>query len=312
MRFLLPSLLALLSVPATAADPIDTRNHRSVALPFLRLPFRTSALAPGAREWSAGITSANEFRIVGTVVEDSETQRLNLRLRQGEKWGEWSVDLPILSRGSGFQDPIIDGWHKLVLGWSDPVRDATKFGRSQVSNAGRYSFGSATGIGDITVGAAKSFGRLSTQAALKLPTGDRGELLGSGSPDLGVAIGYASGKGKWHGHAMAGLVLQGRASRLGQAAKLAHQLGLALIYQPNSRDEWILQWQSEEAPIRTGQSRLDLPHRMVTVGYRRRVADRQWLELAFSEDEDLPNRRAPLIASAGPDLTLIVRWVWRM
>ena len=104
------------------------------------------------------------------------------------------------------------------------------------------------------------------------------------------------------------MILQGAAPELEGERTLVHQEALALIYQPNSRDEWVLQWQGESSAVETGVSGSDATHRLVTFGYQRRLGTREFLQLYFSEDRDLFNGTWPEGANIGPDFTIGARW----
>ncbi|MCB8932651.1 MAG: DUF3187 family protein [Chthonomonadaceae bacterium] len=297
--------------------PLATRNHRAPALPFLRFEPRFGVLRTG-REDTVALTVANDFRDVSRgplrVSEDQETTRLAWTQRQALGHGaEWGFELPFLSRGGGFLDPMIDWWHANVLHWSNPDRDAAPFGHSAVELPGSRTFGSASGIGDVSVFAAKAMGRdLVARAALKLPTGDPRRLMGSGGIDAGVMLDWRRPLGgTWTAFAGAGLVLQSPATELDGTRGWADQEYLALMHRANSRDEWIVQWQSERAPLSTGVPASDATHRLVTFAYRRRLDEGSALELFFSEDRDLFSGAWPEGANTGPDITVGVRFVTR-
>lgn len=313
MRSALAILLALGAHAALAEQPrpVDTRNHRAISLAFLRLPALGAPLAIGERAFEGGISLANDFRRFGLLDEDSEIARLDLRYRQN--WGvgrEFYVELPLMSRDGGFLDSIIDWWHRNILQWTDPVRDATDHNRSVVELAGEYRFGSAAGIGDLTVGVRQALcPRLTASVAIKLPTGDASRLMGSGAPDFGIALeGWTLISRRWTLYGQIGLVAQGRATRLSGTRGLVDQELLGLLFQANSRETWIVQWQSEMSPTVTGISGADATHRLITFAYRRRLSDTQTLELYFSEDRDLFNGRFPEGANVGPDFTCGVRF----
>ncbi len=290
--------------------PIETRNHRAISLAFLRFEPRPNFLPPGIREWSLSYTSANDFRQLGAVAEDYELQRIALRYRALWRDGmEWSVEVPFLSRGGGWQDPLIDWWHENVLHWSDPLRNSTPFGRSQVSIPGRSFNGSADGLGDITLMLAKPLTKCLTGSfAIKLPTGNARNLLGSGAPDAGV---YLQGQfpiaRRLNLHAQLGLVLQGKSTELDDARPWLHQEGFSLVWQRNSRDAWIAQWQGESSALRSGVPGSDATHRLLTFGYKRKLSSHQMLDLFFSEDRDVFNGKLPEGANIGPDFTMGVR-----
>ena len=319
-------LVALLTVAcagmiASAQDihPIETRNHRAVTLAFLRLYPQTSVLPFGSKTWSTGITVANDLRRFGegrslVADEDYELVRLELGYRQGLRNGaEWGVQVPILSRGSGFLDSIIDWWHAHTLRWGQSIRDITARYRSVVQLPGEPVFGSATGLGDISFTFAKELDKtVVLNAAVKLPTGDAGKLLGSGGIDLGMSLNAKTSFGRrWYGFAQAGIVAQGHPKELIYARALVHQEALGLVWKPNSRDEWVLQWQGATTALQTGYPKDDAAERLVTFGFQRRLSDHKRLELFFSEDRDLFTGNFPEGANIGPDLTFGARLAWR-
>lgn len=296
------------------AQPIATRNHRPMSLIFLRMPFAGEPLGVKERRLELDLTLANDFRRRLEVDEDSEVDRLGVTYRWGlgrsrEVW----VDGALLSRSGGFLDPIIDAWHRAVLGWSDRARITTERGRSVVALEGEYSFGSATGVGDVTVGITQRLGpRFAVSAAVKLPTGDAGRLLGSGAVDAGVSVeGWTPlGRG-WSLYGQIGLIAQGNATRVSGSRSLVDQEAMALVWAKNSKDTWIAQWQSERSPTVTGVSAVDATHRLITFGYRRKLSEYATLELFFSEDRDLFNGRFPEGANIGPDFTAGARYTWK-
>lgn len=279
---------------------------------FLRMPLGRWPVGREAKgEWSVDLTIANDLRRIGVLDEDAEIDRLSL----GRRWSlgvdrEVWLEVPILSRGSGFLDEIIDWWHRNVLRWTDSARDFTPHRRSVIALDGEYSFGSASGLGDVTIGATQAFGpRLSASAALKIPSGDPSRLLGSGAFDVGFSVDYrAPIARRWSLHTQIGLVAQGTATRLPGTRGLVDQEAVAVIYAPNSRDTWIAQWQGERSPIVTGVPGADATHRLITFGYRRRLSAHETLELFFSEDRDLFNGAFPEGANVGPDFTGGIRY----
>jgi len=221
---------------------------------------------------------------------------------------EWSVEVPILVRGGGVQDPLIDWWHANILHWSDGLRNSTPFGRSVVNVPGS-SFGSASGLGDISGFLAKNLGHgLTLTAGLKIPTGNADQLLGSGNVDAGLYAQKAWSLGRRvYLHTQLGVVAQGKAKDLDSARGLVHQEGLALVWQVNSRDAWVGQWQGESSAVVTGVPESDATHRLITIGYKRKLSHTQILDLYFSEDRDLFSGNFPEGANIGPDFTMGAR-----
>ena len=309
------SVLAVFAV-AGAQDfgPIETRNHRALALPFLRLDPRGDLLHPGEKQWNLGLTIANDFRVLPLagfhrVEEDQETWRFLLDYRQGLSNGmEFGFQLPLMKRGGGILDPIIDWWHANVLHWSDPGRNSTPFGRSVVRFPGS-SFGNAAGIGDASFSLSKKVNRrLTGSVALKLPTGDAGQLIGSGNADGAMSLYYSGAvRGRLSYYLQGGGVIQGRTTAFSGTRGLVHQESMALVWKRNSRDAWIAQWQGESAAISTGVPGSDATHRVLTFGYQRRLTSNRRLDLFFTEDRDVFSGNFPEGANIGPDFTVGAR-----
>lgn len=297
--------------------PIETRNGRVVALPFLRFTPSAGFLRAGESEMSASIQVINDVRRdprdlsqSSTLEEDQETQRLALRYRKGYTNGfEGSVEVPLLFRNGGFMDPIINWYHFAVLGPQNRVRDFLPFGRSFVRVPGVGDFGSAGGLGDVSFQVRKKVSpRLSLGAALKVPTGSANDLLGSGAFDFGFNAEYQTMIGKkLQLNASVGLVAQGKPTVLRNGRGLIDQEMLAITYKKNSRDAFVAQYQNEASPTRVGLESNDGRHVMLTFGYERRISDRDRLDFYFSEDHDLLPGATALVNIA-PDFTIGIRW----
>ncbi len=325
VTFIAPLIFAVMHLqargvrPTTPIDlgPIETRNGRVVCLPFLRFSPSAGFLTEGQQQFDASIQIINDVRRnpkdlqqPSTLEEDQETQRLAFRYRKGLKDGlEASVEVPLLFRNGGFMDPIINWYHFAVLGPQNRVRDFLPFGRSFVRIPGVGDFGSAGGIGDITLALRKQVSpRFSIGGALKLPTGSASELLGSGAFDFGVNAEYQTMIGrKWQLNASLGAVLQGKPTVLKQARSLVDQESLAITYRKNSRDAFVAQYQNEASPTVVGWVGNDDRHVMLTFGYERRISDDQRLDFYFSEDHDLLPGAKELVNIA-PDFTIGIRW----
>jgi hypothetical protein len=299
-------------VAAATAQPLlnPHRNHRAVALPFLRMPASGPALAEG-RRFELSIAVANDFRMTSDVIEDAEVIRLGLRLAWASRLGEVWTEIPHLTRGGGFLDPLIDAWHDRVLGWSDPVRGSTRFGDAIIARRSLYSFGPASGLGDITIGFGRDLGRFTVRAGFKIPTGDPARLLGSGGFDVGAAVerGWRLGP-RWESAAQIGYVLQGSSRRLPGARAQCVQASLAVGLWTSSRDRWALQWSHEDAPIDVGVPAIDSGHRQILITYTR-VTNRGNFDIFLAEDRDIVNGRRPELANIAPDVSLGMRWTSR-
>lgn len=322
MRFSLTVPLALSTVFAgfslAKADdqgPLEIRNLRSLSVPFLRIDPRPAILAKGDRTLSVGFTSANDIRKqyaggVLAVDEDYEIDRLLFRYRTGIGNGmDVTIDAPVIDRSGGFMDSLVSGWHALVLGGYASARDGVPYGECHVIVPGSGPYGSAFGIGDISVWLSKNLGpRWMATAALKAPTGQASQLLGSGAVDAALAFQYHTQlSSRWSAYAQAGVVAQGKTTELKGTRGLVPQEALAVVWHPNSRDSWVAQWQGEDSATVTGVAGSDAPHRQISFGFHRVLSANQSLELFFSEDKDFLNYPRGLTGTA-PDFTAGVRW----
>lgn len=308
-------LLAGWGTSTVWAQAVETRNHRQLSVRHLRLGPAPLPLKLGETEWHWGWTAANDFRAVGDVIDDYELHRFHLNYRRhlGRDW-EGFVEAAYVVRGGGFMDPLIDGWHQQVLGWSDPIRDGSPMGRTLIQRFGVYEESEAQGIADLTVGVRRSFGRYTAQGAIKLPTSTGSTLVGTGRVDVGVGISRSWSLGRVFGPAWtlqgdAGLVAQSAAVGTPHTRGLVTQLGWALVWAPNSRDQWIAQWQHEDSPTVDGSTQD--AHRLITFGYRRSMGEGRSLTLFFSEDRDVFRGRIPEIVNVGPDFTIGIQWTVR-
>lgn len=298
---------------AKLASPIAARNHRALSLLFLRMLPKSTVLAPNRGEWDLSLATANDLRALPGITEDYEVSRLSIIRRWGLAQGELWVEGALLSRGGGFLDPIIDWWHRNILGWTDPARTSSPNGASIILLPDGTRFASASGLGDLSAGYGIRLNpRTVISVAAKLPTGNPKRALGSGGLDLGLSLDHSVPIGRyWRLHAQLAAVVQGNATAITGARGLVDQECLSLTFQPNSRDTWIAQWQSERAPVSTGNSGADSTHRLLVFGYRRKLGANEILELHLTEDRDVFRGRFPEAVNIGPDFGIGVRYVFR-
>lgn len=301
-------------VAAQVGSPIETRNFRTLSLPFLRLTPRSGLLPLGEQSLSLGLTSANDVRgnstTPGTVSEDCETTQLLARYRRGIGNGlDLAFDVPLVARGGGILDPIYEWWHRNIVHLTNTARESAPYGNSYVNVPGHDTFGSAAGLGDISATVTKSMGTATLiSAAVKIPTGAAEKLIGSGAFDFGVAAQHTYQINKrWSVLGQLGYVIQGRATSLPNSRNTVNQQAISLMYSPNGRDTYVGQWQGEDSATITGDPRSDNQHRTVTLGYHRQLNKNQRLELFFTEDGDFLSG----IAGVGPDFTIGARLTTR-
>lgn len=180
-------------------------------------------LGPGASMLAAHMQLSNHFtgssHGVETLSLDGETRRLTLQWRQGLPGNrEWGFELPYVSHNGGFLDRSIEEFHDL---FGMPQNGRTELPRKRIDF--RYARNgtnlvnlnrAVSGAGDVRLSAAMPYAGGNGHAAvwrasLKLPTGDEGELLGSGSTDLAGWLSAATTRppDKWNVYGGGGMLL---------------------------------------------------------------------------------------------------------
>lgn len=309
MRFLIVTCtLALSSMVAVAQDsihtPLPTRVHRAVDLAFLRTVPLGGLLPVDGRETVWSLTVANENRYLAGMTEDAETWRLAYRTRYTDKDGtEWFLEIPVLSRGPGMLDPLIDWWHASFVDEFGGSRSSVPYYRSVVRLPGTRRYGSATGLGDVTVGAGRELGFATGRVWLKLPTGDPSELLGSGNMDVALSLDKGWQTGRFAFFAHAGLVWQNQPRELPDHRPLVDRLSFHASYAPSGQTRWFLQWDHEASSTRTGQFRVDEQRRVVTFGHSWGAEGGQWTAF-LTQDGDFGWIDFEGGAKIGADFTL--------
>ena len=210
-RNFLISCAALLCVtPSNAAEPSPffTRNLN----PFIQifgLPNAQSAsiAKKGEIGWRSQLNYLNnsnsETDSNDGVLIDGETSRLEFNLRLGVVDGvELGIDIPWIFHEPGMLDRLIDNWHD-ITGLPNGERD--KQGINDLdyilirNGQTLYSINSSkNGIGDVVLSAGwqpahwknQSDSDFTLRVAVKLPTGDEDDLLGSGATDISVTAHY--------------------------------------------------------------------------------------------------------------------------
>lgn len=214
-------LLAVLGVSAAAYAQtwLPIRSHN----PFLQvfgLPAAEGAdtCSPGETAFALSLDIGNHADaddLDGASAEiDGESYFLNLGFRRGLGSGvEIGLDLPLVAHSEGFLDGPIEKWHDfwgLSNSRREGLRNQLRF-RYAAPDGDIFELVSpAGGIGDLRLSAALPLGqaaggtaKFALRAAIKLPTGDADELLGSGAVDYSLSF-----------HADRSLPMAGREMRL--------------------------------------------------------------------------------------------------
>lgn len=202
-------------VKAEGFGPFPVRNFQPLQQLAMSMPGdRAAVLKQGVVDVRVELAeTASVFNDVGSqanVTMKFETLRSGVFLRYGatERW-ELALEVPTLYRNRGFMDGPIKAVEGATTGVA-PARDAlanTDYAFN-ISRGGRTIASGregVVGLGDSTVMSkyqllqeAAWMPTLSIRTALKLPTGDRSQFYGSGSPDFGLGLAAEKGfGGRW-------------------------------------------------------------------------------------------------------------------
>jgi hypothetical protein len=321
MTVLRALVLAVLAVstsaqPAMAEDdtwrkPLRNRNQFPPALLFISLePERATVLEKDDRRLGFNFDYSNILVSQHTNGEelfvDAEYLRSDFRFETGLGRGlEVRASIPFTIMYGGFLDGFISAFHR-KLGLPNAGRE--KF----PNNEFHYLYKkddepfldrseSAAAFGDLTFQIKKALmvknqNELAVRAAVKLPTGSKEKMTGSGKTDF--ALGFL-----W--------------SRVGQRFGGYFNLNFALLGNPDGLDtrnhfsfmgavDWrfkptltaLIQYDHQERFLRSDIPVLDQSGRQLVLGLRWRRSDRDHLEWRFAED----------ISTTSPDFTFGFQW----
>ena len=319
------SLLPGAALAAGAEDPFPTANRSPLLLP-VGLPDARSAriLPPGTVGARATLevanTSLHEPSPCGddcSLVLDGETTRLALGVRRGFGSGwEASAVLPLLRHSGGFLDSAIEGWHEA---FALPNGDRDNYPRDRLlyrylpDRGGVGLNGSVNAIGDVQVGIARRLGeRFALRGQLELPTGDAGDLTGSGGMDLALSLHFSSnGNGgdtatgrRLYTHLSAGLVLREDGDLLPAVQKRWLAFGSATVgWRASERWHLKMQLDAHGAAWDSPREALGEPSAQLVLGASVQL-DKGWvLDVAFSED---------IVVERSPDIVFQAGLHWRL
>jgi hypothetical protein len=308
--------------------PFSLRSQNPLYLLFLTpRPERARVLPKGQLRLAARGPYSNIFERessfdTGVAVDlDMELFRPSFLMEWGflPAW-EFGFELPFLHFDGGFLDAFIQDFHS-AFGFPNAGRESVPNGRFNysVSQGGNtlYSTGTQTfGLSDIVLHVKREF--LQESAAvpalagtlyLKIPTGKKGQGLGSGAPDIGFNLSLEKNYKRLHSYANLGGVLMG-ATDIGledflNPALWTWMVALELTAWANHLGV-IAQLQGDGSLFdKTGVQSLDQGNFMLTIGLAGQEGSWGW-KAAFAED---PSGQGPTV-----DFTVYfeVSYTWGM
>ena len=265
--------------------------------------------------WSSSLAITNTLNIQDlsdeSIYIDYEAYRFNLAYQYGldDDWN-LKLDIPLIHQSRGVFDSAIDRWHGFL-----------GLPRGQRPNVGHDEYGiqydyqsqslidlaeAGSSLGDIQIAIAHAIitdknTDMSLWAAVKLPTGDKNKLNGSGAADLSTWLAMNQQiSGDWRVNLNAGAVVLGdnayQGIPLSDYALYGHVM-LGWLWTENVS----LKAQLQGHTSYYDKSRLKFlaDSYLLTVGSAIKINHCQQLDIAVSED---------IKVDSSPDISLLISW----
>lgn len=274
-------------------------------------------------EWQFTLEHANQFmggrNSTERLLLDGETSELTVRRRQ--RIGpcmQAELTVPFYQHSTGLFDRAISDWHDF-FGMPNASRDSTpyfeiNYSYSDTTGERAYVDRAESGIGDIQVSVQRFLACHATADAngsepiarlgVKLPTGDVGELRGSGEFDAYVDLQtpvFRHGK-RWHSGGAIGILFTGRNQQLPPQKTIVPYGSLGLQWKLSRRWRLLGQIDWHTAMYDSQLRELGSLAVSLTTGVRYLGSSNQTLEITLSEDAAI---------DTVPDIVLRMAWTYR-
>ena len=302
------ALLCSNSLYALDIVPFNTKNQ-SPLIQIYGLPSAGNAVLLPSRqkEFHVFLDHASNYvddsNSEEQIILDGETTRITLSGRYGlSDKIELGVEIPYVVHGGGFLDSFIIHYHD-AFGFSQGGRDQALRNRLlyRYSKNGSEKMSvdsSNSGLGDMSLTAGfnlyhdkKEYPRaVSFRTSLKLPTGESGSLLGSGSTDLSC---WMTAKDDYklsigHGTLFAALGFMAMTEGDVLPNQQRHVAGFGSVGMGWSPLSWIafkVQFDAHTAFYKDSNLRtLDSDALQIVIGGTLKISDQMTLDIAVSED----------------------------
>jgi hypothetical protein len=316
MLFYSSAALADNAIAATDYNPFETRDQNLFNLIHGQaLPTNATLIAKQQDLWSIGLVITNtvntESKKDETIYLDYEAYRFNLSYQYGlnKNWNV-KIDVPVMHQSGGIFDSPIDSFHKL-MGLPKGQRSSIKDNQYNViynsQSQTRIDLDkSSTTLGDIQLAAARTLlnneqTSLSLWAGLKLPTGNKNKLSGSGAADVSswLALNQQLTQ-SWLININTGIVIPG--SNKYKNMPIANSVAyghLMLGWLASDSISLKLQLQGHTSYYKKSDLKILGDTYMLTFGTSIKLNQCNQLDIAMSED---------IKVNATPDVSLLINW----
>ena len=297
-------------------NPFETRDQNLFNLIHGQaLPTNAALIGKHQNIWSSGLSITNTLNIENKADEsvylDYEAYRFNFSYQYGlnKNWNV-KIDIPIIHQSGGMFDSSIDNWHQ-AFGLPRGKRPGVKNNQYDV----RYGYqsqslinidNSSTTLGDIQLAAARSLLKnegttISLWGGLKLPTGNKEKLSGSGVTDVSTWLALNQQlASSWLINLNAGAVFLGSNTYkdipLSDSVLYGH---IMLGWLASDSVSLKVQLQGHTSYYKKSDLKILGDTYLLTFGGSIKINQCNQLDIAFSEDINV---------EASPDASLLINW----
>jgi hypothetical protein len=280
--------------------PFDWISQHPLALTVLQMPAESAYTLPEGRALLAyRLDIANNFVKYqeGDALFDIdlESYRQTISYRRGmSERVELGVFVPVHFSSRGIFDGWIESWHGF---FGLPTGDRPLYNENEytfvVANGNEFRVlgeSDSFGFGDVSF-SGKYFIRpegggwpaISARAAIKIPTGEPGDILGSGGFDAGFDLLAQKTFGRMILYGQTGYVFTG-GNDLDLEGNDIWKWSLAGEYQANRKHSWLIQFHHQTNPYKYGINDVDQDTLEMALGFKRYLWRNVIWEGGFSED----------------------------
>lgn len=291
--------------------PLSNRNQFPPAFLFIYLkPERATVLT----QQEASLTFSFDYSNIivfqsderESLLLDSEYLSTEIRFRMGlPKRLEIGAAIPFYVLYGGFLDSLISDFHK-AFDFPNSTREQTPDNLFQyhyrIDDASVLESQQApTALGDITVQVKKALlenspWELAVRGAVKLPSGSRKDLSGSGKTDFGIGLAASRVGRRFGGYFNLNYHFLGKPDGLDTRNYLSFVTAVDWRFKPALAA--LLQYEQLEPFLNSHLPVLDQSARQIGLGLRWRRSERSHFEWRFAED----------LSSTAPDFTIAFQW----
>jgi hypothetical protein len=249
-------------------------------------------------EWSFRADLSNTLlrEMDDGVIQDMDFEQLRLSAEYRRRIGrsELKLNQSLILRGDGKLDGLAGNLHDffgLVSHYRNEFPDYQhRYVIATRAGVLHHEADEVTGAGDLVLGCKhlllqREQDALALRVALKLPTGDADEALGSGSADAQLGLLYARQFGeRWRAYANLDYVFVGEPQWEGAGWRNAAGAVLGVEYAAAPGTSCTAQFTLQQTPLLLGSPVADSTARLLNLGFHHRLSERSVFSASITEE----------------------------